>query len=58
MKIFSDRNDFYTTINKTISIRLGKNALRKSMNVALKKKICLIRRLAESYFLLAKRIEF
>ena len=33
--------------------RLRKNALIKSMNEAYKKKICLIRQLAESYFILA-----
>jgi len=37
MKNFSDRNDFYTTINKTISIRLGKNAFKKIYECSVKK---------------------
>jgi len=39
-------------------IRLGKNVLKKPLSVVLKKKICLIRQLAESFFLLAERIGF
>ena len=39
---FTDINNFYT-ITKIVDIfRLGKNALKKSLSVALKKKICLI----------------